>query len=145
MSEKSLTVPGTLDSLKAIAAYVMKAAAEAGLDKKVTYRLRLAVDEIATNIITHGYDEAGLEGEIVVQTDLDDETLTIYLDDTGAAYNPQLNEAPDDLNLPLEERQIGGLGLYLTTRNVDKFFYKRIGNQNRHTFVVNRPSAQAGE
>jgi serine/threonine-protein kinase RsbW len=145
MSEKRLTVPGHLDSLNDIAAYVMKVAAEAGLDKKTTYRLRLAVDEIATNIITHGYDEAGLKGEIVVQTNMDDKTLTIYLEDTGAAYNPQLNETPDNLDLPLEERQIGGLGLYLTARNVDKFFYKRIGNQNRHTFVINRPSAQEGE
>jgi serine/threonine-protein kinase RsbW len=145
MSEKRLTVPGHLDSLNDIAVYIMKTATEAGLDKKAAYRLRLAVDEIATNIITHGYDEAGLEGEIVVRSSIDDETLTIYLEDTGAAYNPQLNEAPHDLNLPLEERQIGGLGLYLTTRNVDKFVYKRIGNQNRHTFVVNRPSAQAGE
>ena len=108
MSEKSLTVPGTLDSLKAIAAHVMKAAAEAGLDKKVAYRLRLAVDEIATNIVTHGYDEAELEGEIVVKSNIEEKALTICLEDTGVAYDPQLNQTPDGLDLPLEERQIGG-------------------------------------
>ncbi|HXV96967.1 MAG TPA: ATP-binding protein, partial [Anaerolineae bacterium] len=63
---EALTVPGTLDSLSVIGKYVLTAAATAGLDKKVSYRLRLAVDEIATNIITHGYDEANLEGVIKI-------------------------------------------------------------------------------
>ena len=56
---ESLTVSGTLDSLKTIAAYVLSAAENAGLEKKPAYKLRLAVDEIATNIIVHGYEEAG--------------------------------------------------------------------------------------
>jgi anti-sigma regulatory factor (Ser/Thr protein kinase) len=145
MSEKRLTVPGHLDSLKDIAAYVMKAAAEAGLDKKVAYRLRLAVDEIATNIITHGYDEAGLAGEIVMHSGIDDETLTIHLEDTGIVYEPQLDETPDDVNLPLEERKIGGLGVYLAARNVDQLFYERFGKRNRHSFVVRRSSVESGE
>ncbi|HEY9797793.1 MAG TPA: ATP-binding protein, partial [Leptolyngbyaceae cyanobacterium] len=59
---KNLTVAGTLDSLDAIAKYVMAVAAATGLDKKTSYNLRLAVDEIATNIIIHGYEEAGREG-----------------------------------------------------------------------------------
>ncbi|MEQ8963773.1 MAG: ATP-binding protein, partial [Coleofasciculus sp. C2-GNP5-27] len=58
-----LTVSGTLDSLGAIAQYVLQAAQAANLDKKASYNLRLAVDEIATNIIIHGYEDVGLEGE----------------------------------------------------------------------------------
>lgn len=145
MSEKRLTVPGHLDSLKDIAAYVMKVTVEAGLEKKVAYRLRLAIDEIATNIITHGYDEAGLTGEIVVRSGIDDESLTIHLEDTGVAYEPQLDETPDDVNLPLEERKIGGLGVYLAARNVDQLLYERIEKRNRHTFIVRRSSVESGE
>jgi serine/threonine-protein kinase RsbW len=135
-----LIVPGVLDSLSDIAAYVMSAAATAGLDKKIAYRLRLAIDEIATNIITHGYEENGLSGNIEVQAKINGSSLTIELVDTGPVYNPQLDQTPDSLDLSLEERPIGGLGVYLAARNVDKFTYERIGEQNRHTFVVKRPT-----
>ena len=135
---ESLTVPGVLDSLSDIAEYVMSAAAIASLDKKIAYRLRLAIDEIATNIITHAYEENGLTGNIEVFAKIDETGLTIELVDTGPAYDPQLDQTPASIDLPLEERPIGGLGVYLAARNVDKFTYERIGKQNRHTFVVKR-------
>ncbi|MGA9380780.1 MAG: ATP-binding protein, partial [Phormidium sp.] len=53
---EQLTVPGTLDSLSKISDYVLSAASAAGLDKKASYKLRLAVDEIATNVIVYGYE-----------------------------------------------------------------------------------------
>ncbi len=139
---KPLTVPGTLDSLGTVADYVKMAAAEAGLDKKVSYRLRLAVDEIATNIITHGYAEAGREGHLELQADVGQEALTISIEDTGVAYEVP-HEPPDSLDSPLEERQVGGLGVYLATQNVDKFRYERLRGRNRHTFVVMRETNPA--
>jgi anti-sigma regulatory factor (Ser/Thr protein kinase) len=138
-NQRSITVPGSLDSLDEIAGYVMKAAAIAGLDKKITYRLRLAVDEIATNIVMHGYEEAGLSGDIEVHSQIDADALTIYLEDSGVAYNPRLDKVPEDIDKPIEDRGIGGLGVYLAVQNVDKFLYERVGERNRHTFVVNRP------
>lgn len=140
-----LTVAGTLDSLSEIAQYVMASANAAGLDKKTSYRLRLAVDEIATNIIVHGYEEAGREGKVVCQATLADESLTITLEDTGAYYDPTKQALPDDMDLPLEQRQIGGLGVYLTIQGVDKFTYERVGERNHNIFVVNRiPSTASG-
>ncbi len=136
--EQSLTIPGNLDSLDEVAGYVMKAATEAGLERKVIYRLRLAVDEIATNIVMHGYEEAGLSGDIQIHSRIDADTLTIYLEDSGAAYDPHLDTIPEDIDKPIEERRIGGLGVYLAVQNVDKFLYERVGERNRHTFVVNR-------
>lgn len=134
-----LTVPGTLESLGEIADYVKAAANSAGLDKKSSYRLRLAVDEIATNIITHGYVEAGGEGNLALQAEIDEQELTIVIEDTGIAYELQ-RQPPDSLDSPLEERQIGGLGVYLAIQNVDKFFYERVEDRNRHTFIVQRPA-----
>ncbi|BAY24952.1 putative anti-sigma regulatory factor serine/threonine protein kinase [Calothrix sp. NIES-2100] len=140
-----LTVDGTLDSLSDIAKYVMAAAAAADLDKKTSYRLRLAVDEIATNIIVHGYEEAGREGTVVCQTTLTDDSLTITLEDTGEFYDPTKQAFPDDMDLPMEQRKIGGLGVYLTIQGVDKFTYERANNKNRNIFVVNRiPSTATG-
>jgi serine/threonine-protein kinase RsbW len=134
---KPSTVPATLDSLGAIAKYVMAAATSAGLDKRESYRLRLAVDEIATNIIVHGYANAGLQGVLELHADIDNRTLTITIEDTGVTYDPRQAPVPN-VNLPLDQRPIGGLGGYLATRGVDEFLYGRVGNRNRTIFKMHR-------
>src|SRR5262245_9793425 len=105
-----LTVPGTLDSLDEIGQFVLRVAEAAGLDSKAVYRLRLAVDELATNVISYGYERAGLSGDVDIWTETDDENFTLSIEDTAVPYDPTKTPAPDDLNLPLEERDIGGLG-----------------------------------
>jgi anti-sigma regulatory factor (Ser/Thr protein kinase) len=70
----TLTLPGTLDSLEPIADLVLEQARAAGLDQKATYQLRLAVDEIATNIVVHGYLEHGRQGEIAVTAEVNDQS-----------------------------------------------------------------------
>lgn len=139
---EDLTVAGTLDSLGAIAKYVMAAAAEAGLDKKASYNLRLAVDEIATNIILYGYQQAGKEGVILCHADIDKQSLTLYLEDTGSAFDPlqKLSEEEERVTQRLEDRPIGGLGVFLAIQGVDKFLYERLGDRNRNIFVVNLPT-----
>lgn len=133
-----LTVPGNLDALETIANYVLHAAGQAGLDRKSAYRLRLAVDEIATNIVTHGYEEAGLEGPIWVQATMQPQALTIVLEDEAPEYDPLNTPTPEDLDAPIEERQIGGLGVYLTLRGVDEFHYERASGRNRNVFTMQR-------
>lgn len=132
-----LTVPGTLDSLKSIRDYVFQAAQDAGLDQKATYRLNLAVDEIATNIILHAYQEADLQGDITVKTERRGTRLFIFLEDSGAAYDPTRLGNPQDIEKQLDQRNEGGLGIFLTIRNVDQFNYQRLDGRNVHTFVMN--------
>jgi anti-sigma regulatory factor (Ser/Thr protein kinase) len=137
-----LTVPGKLDSLSAIGQYVNTAALAAGLDKKVSYRLRLAVDEVATNTIIHGYEESGLTGDVVVRSEMNQEMLTIIVEDTAPPFDLRsLNERPEHIDKPVEERPIGGLGVYLTVKNVDKFDYEYVNNRNRNIFKVKRPAS----
>jgi len=138
-----LTVPGTLDSLDEIARYVIAAAAEAGLERKAAYRLRLAVDEIATNIVTYGYERSGLSGSVKVSADLDAETLTVKLEDQAIPYNPLETPSPDDLDAPLEERDLGGLGVYLTIQGVDRFDYEWRDGSNCNIFVMRRAAPEA--
>jgi serine/threonine-protein kinase RsbW len=140
----SSTVAATLDSLGAIAEFVMAAAASAGLDKRASYHLRLAVDETATNIIVHGYTEAGLQGELELSADIDDRSLTVSIEDTGVTFDPRQAVAPDT-DLPLEQRPIGGLGVYLAVKSVDEFLYERIGDRNRTTFKMHLSSAPSEE
>jgi serine/threonine-protein kinase RsbW len=136
-----LVVPASLESLEVIRKHVQEAAVAAGFGKKDSYRLALAVDEVATNIITHGYAEAGRHGSVGVEARMDAERLTVALEDTGAAFDPTMATAPD-LDTPVSERKEGGMGLYLAIRGVDEFRYERVGDQNRNIFIMkrNRPS-----
>jgi anti-sigma regulatory factor (Ser/Thr protein kinase) len=97
------------------------------------------VDEIATNIIVHGYDEAGIDGDVTLTATMNDQTLTIAIEDEARPFDPRQRVAPDDLDRPLEDRQIGGLGVYLAMNGVDEFQYEYIGNRNRNIFVMYRP------
>jgi anti-sigma regulatory factor (Ser/Thr protein kinase) len=133
---ESLRLPGDLDSLATIREYVNSAAAQAGLDKRRAYRLSLAVDEIATNIIVHGYDEAGLAGDILMHAKVTDELLEIVIEDVGMPYNPLLHKDPEDLDAQLEDRDIGGLGIYLALKSVDEFRYEYTDGSNRNVFVM---------
>ncbi len=139
---QSLIVPGKLDSLEKIGKYILQAAETAGLERKRAYRLRLAVDEIVTNIINYGYLQAGLEGLITINAEVDERSLTITLDDTSGHFDPTLKAAPapDAFTQPLEERKNGGWGVYLAIQSVDQFRYQRVDDHNQNIFVMYRDS-----
>jgi serine/threonine-protein kinase RsbW len=138
-----LTLPATLDSLEPLVQYVLSAATAAGLDRKASYRLRLAVDEIATNIITHGYAEAHIAGDVVVNASVGDEQLTITLEDWAPAYDPRVQEDPDHIDKPSDERPIGGLGVFIALKSVDGLEYEYRDNKNRNILTMNRPKPLA--
>jgi anti-sigma regulatory factor (Ser/Thr protein kinase) len=142
----TLTLPGDLSSLEPIADLVLEQARLAGLDEQATYQLRLAVDELATNIVLHGYVEHRTSGNIVVSVDVDEHDLTVVLEDTAVPYDPtqrDLERVEEDFDKPLEEREIGGLGIYFVRKAVDDFRYEWQGGRNRSTLVVHRPSSVA--
>jgi serine/threonine-protein kinase RsbW len=138
-----LRVTANLEVLSSIGAFVLKAAENAGLDHRAAYRLRLAVDEMATNIIVHGQPLAHSgDDEIRLTSEMSDQRLTITLEDRGPEFNPLEHESSDGhIDKPMEERPIGGLGVFLATRGVDSFLYERVNDINRSTFIVHRQKA----
>jgi len=133
--------PGTLDSLAPIREFVAHAAAAAGLDRSASYNLCLAVDEIATNIVTHGYQAAGLKGDLRVETAIEGGRLIVRMEDHGRAYDPHQHDLPEkeDLSAPLHERALGGLGILLALHGVDELRYTPSERGNVHSFAVNLP------
>lgn len=131
------TFPGTLDSLAPVRAYVTNAGQAAGLDSARIYNLCLAVDEIATNIVLHGYEEVGLRGDIAIEASQERGQLIIRLLDHGRTYDPDQVPTPDFEN-PLNQ-QIGGWGLFLSKSGVDHFDYSSSSSGNVHLFVVHLP------
>ena len=132
------TFPGTLDSLESIREYVAEKAADAGLDRSAVYKLCLAVDEIATNVVTHGYEEAELSGNIDIGIVIAAGSFQVLLRDHGRPYDPNTHEQQSntDIDLPLEDRRIGGLGILLARDSVDNLEYTSDANGNVHRFTV---------
>ncbi len=135
------TFPGTLDSLEPVRRFVISAANKYGLEHRAAYKLCLAVDEIATNIVTHGYQEAGLSGDITVGAEREGNTLVIRLEDRGRSYDPSLHVVPqpEQLAIALEARYPGGLGILLAQMGVDELQYSTTADGNVHRFIVTTP------
>lgn len=97
---------------------VTKSAQEAGFDEGVLYQLQLAVDEACANVIHHAY--RGMEpGDIEVACSFDDQRLVIQVRDWGRSFVPEDIPEPD-VEAPLEERSLGGLGLFLIRQCMDQ-------------------------
>jgi anti-sigma regulatory factor (Ser/Thr protein kinase) len=90
--------------------------------------INLVLDELVLNIIRHGYDDDA-EHEIQVTLTFDDPDLTIRVEDDARPFNP-LEAPPPDLDLPLEERPIGGLGIHIVRTVMDAVEYQRAGTHN---------------
>lgn len=142
-----LTVTGDADqlgaSLQAIRDFVMTASASAELEKQSASRLRLAVDEIATNIILYGYRDSGLTGNVTIESELTPEKLRVSLIDSGLQFNPlEEHDMPteSDVDMPLDDRGIGGWGIFLVVKNVDEFYYEYIDGKNFNHFIMKRKS-----
>lgn len=133
-----LTVPGELDAVTQLMDFVAWSAAAAGLDEQATYKLCLAIDEIATNIVTYSYLKAGQTGDLTIAAETDPATLRIRLIDEGAPFDPRQAPPPTDLDRPLSERRDGGLGIFLALWGVDEFDYEPRGDSNQSTFIVRR-------
>ncbi|MCX6018304.1 MAG: ATP-binding protein [Chloroflexi bacterium] len=138
MDTENLTVPGNLDSLKAVREFVKRATGSAGIDKQRAYKLTLAVDEILANIVIHGYDEAGRSGDVEISYHVEEDRLRVDLYDCGIPYDPTQNDTPAHLDKQLEDRPIGGLGVYLARQGTDDFIYEFVNDRNHNTFIVNR-------
>jgi len=89
---------------------------------------KLALEEIVTNIISYGYESKGGH-KINVTLELKDTELIIKVEDDSRPFNPLETPKPD-LEKPLEEMQVGGLGIHLVRRVMDKIEYKRQGDKN---------------
>lgn len=140
MGMETRSFPGNVDSLDPLRDYIGELAQQAGLSKKSTYNLKVAIDEIATNIILYGYESEKIDGTYRLLSEITENELTVILEDDAKPFNPLENELPDemDLSVPLEEREIGGLGIFLTINGVDDFSYDFSTGKNRNKFIMKK-------
>lgn len=88
-----------------------------GLDEASIYDLQLAVDEACTNVIMHAYDAQG--GRIEIEMEMVGDWVEVVIRDWGEAFDPESIPRPD-IEAPLEQRPVGGIGLFLMRQVMDR-------------------------
>ena len=113
----TLRVKAILENVPLAIDCVKRWAIAVGFDDRAVYELQLAVDEACANVVYHAY--RGTEpGDMEVACALDDRVLTIRVRDWGKGFDPDEVPVPN-LDAPLEERDIGGLGLFILRQVMD--------------------------
>jgi len=93
----------------------------------------LALDELLNNIISYGYVDSD-QHKITVEMSVEENALRIVVSDDGIPFNPFEQKAPD-LDLPIEERKLGGLGIHLVKKFMDECSYQRLEERNVVTLL----------
>ncbi len=124
----SVTLQNRLSELERLGRIVAEFGEDHRLSDKVLYAVNLALDEIVTNIISYGYEDQA-DHQILLRLSLKEKELTAEVEDDGKPFNPL--EAPEpDLDQPLEERKVGGLGIHLIRNMMDGMEYRRQNGKN---------------
>lgn len=117
-TQEIMVYPAQFENLDHVREFVGDAAQKCGLDAAAIYAVQLAVDEGFSNIIEHAYGGECLE-KIECKCQIADSGLTVTLRDCGVPFDPTAIHDPD-LAAELEERDIGGLGLYFIRQLMDE-------------------------
>ncbi|WP_407779906.1 ATP-binding protein [Actinophytocola sp.] len=118
-----------------LADLVGQLAEDGGLCSRRAYRLRLAADEITTNIAVHGY--RGRAGTVDVFGGVEPDRVWLRIEDCAPPFDPRNRVKPPSLTDPML-CEVGGLGLYLAVSSVDELGYTREHGRNRTELVMRR-------
>jgi len=129
-ARQTLLVPGSLEGVRQAADGFDAFSAAHGLSKGEVWPFQVALDEVLSNLIHHGLAGRPNGAPIEIEIQLQDREIELLIVDDTPAFNP-LEAAPPDVEQPLEERPIGGLGLAIVTKLMDVVAYERRGDRNR--------------
>jgi serine/threonine-protein kinase RsbW len=132
----TLKFSGSLENLEKICIFVTCCAKEAGLDDRQVYAVQLAVDEAATNIIEHGFQEAG-QGEVEITCEAQGDGLRVVLHDHAPPFDPDIIPEPMT-DVPLDELKPRGLGIYLMRKMMDEVNFSFDPEQGNYLSMFKR-------
>ena len=120
---KELVIEARRDNLNEVLAFVDEELEKLDCPIKTQMTIDIAVEEIYINIASYAYRPG--TGNAVIRMEVEEDPLAVMLTfiDSGMPYNPLAKEDPD-ITLSAEERQIGGLGIYMVKKSMDDVSYK---------------------
>ena len=133
--EKEIRITNDLDEITALATFVEELCSELSLSPETTMHINLALEEAVSNVIMYAYPLEEHQ-EIRLKASMTDGQLIFLLTDKGLSFDP--TNAPDaDITIPIEERAIGGLGIFLIRSIMNEVSYQRLDGENRLTMKKN--------
>lgn len=124
---RELTLLAQTENLEKVLNFVNDILEEHNCPMYVQLELDIAVEELFVNIAHYAYTP-GI-GQATIQVSVKDNYITIVFQDSGIPYNPWEKKDPD-ITLSLEERQIGGLGIYMVKNSMDEVSYAYENGKN---------------
>lgn len=132
----SLNLESSLESLSQIEREVASFGAEHGWPADLLFHVQLVLDELATNVINHGYGASGHNFQVMIESK--PQAVRIEMVDEARPFDP-LQDAPNPTtDASVEEREVGGLGVHIAKQLMDEMEYWREDGKNRLTLVKNR-------
>ena len=129
MFQQEITVMADVKNLEAVTAFVDECLEQFDCSPRAQMQLDIAVDELFSNIAYYAYQPG--TGEVTVQVEIVGEPASAMLTfiDGGIPYDP-LSHADPDTTLSAEQRQIGGLGIYMVKKSMDEVSYQYTDGKN---------------
>ena len=127
MSE--IKLQATLENIAKVTAFIDEELEKLGCPMKAQMQIDVAIDELFSNISRYAYP--GGQGEATVRFVFDEaeRVCSVIFMDRGIPFDPLAQEAPD-VNSPLADRPIGGLGIFLVRKTMDSVSYRYENGQN---------------
>lgn len=126
---KEMTFAARIENIPEVTAFIGDVLEAWDCPMKAQMQIELAIDEVFANISSYAYDREG--GEATVRVDFDEPAreVAITFIDGGVPYDPSQKPDPD-VTLSAEEREIGGLGIFLVKKTMDSMEYARVDGKN---------------
>ncbi len=130
---QKITLPAVVDSIEKVTEFVNDRLQKSNIPQKIQTQIDVVIDELMSNVTKFAYRD-GKNGDISVEMEVNEEEIAMTFRDSGVPFNP-LEQADPDVNAPLEQRKIGGLGLFLVRKTMDKLNYVYENGQNVLTVI----------
>ena len=126
---KDITVDATLDNLEVVQNFVSEELESQGCSMKVMMQIEIAVEEIYVNIVLYAYNPE--IGKATIRCEVTDDPMQVIIQflDSGVPFDPLAKEDAD-ITLSAEERQIGGLGIFMVKQSMDEVSYEYTEGKN---------------
>ena len=126
---KELTIAATVENIEAVTDFVNQQLEELACPMKAQMQINIAIDELFSNIAHYSYNPEIGQATVRIEVMENPLAVSITFIDNGVPYDPLSKEDPD-LTLSAEERQIGGLGIYMVKKSMDEITYEYKDGQN---------------
>ncbi|MDZ4670541.1 MAG: ATP-binding protein [Phototrophicales bacterium] len=127
--EERLQIVAIMENVEKACEFVAKFARDLGFSEEMIHRCWISVDEVCANVIEHGYKENGHHEVIDVICHTDANLLIITFMDDSTPFNPLIKDDPDPYAL-LEDREVGGWGIFFVKKFMDNVTYRYQNNRN---------------